>query len=256
MPLTRASFQFKDIEDRFLKEGIKYRVVGGLRFYERAEIKDALSYLDFINKSDNLAFERLINIPKRGMGKVFIKRLYELSNKENISLYESLKLLVDSKNIKSQQLTKSIEFLQVLNNHTKMLEKDDHSEVAGSLLEEVRYIEMLQADKTPEADGKLENLKKLVSDIKNRNSIYEFLEEVSLLTDILSNSDGLEKISLMTLHSAKGLEFNHVFLPGWEEGIFPNQRSLDENGNKGLEEERRLGYVGITRARKIYIYLM
>ena len=113
---------------------------------------------------------------------------------------------------------------------------------------------MLQADKTPEADGKLENLKKLVSDIKNRNSIYEFLEEVSLLTDILSNSDGLEKISLMTLHSAKGLEFNYVFLPGWEEGIFPNQRSLDENGNKGLEEERRLGYVGITRARKnLYI---
>ncbi len=253
--LTRASFQFKDIEDRFLKEGIKYRVVGGLRFYERAEIKDALSYFRLlINKSDNLAFERIINIPKRGMGKVFIQRLYELSNKENISLFESLDRLVDSKKIKSQQLSKSIQFLQILNNHSKMLDKDDHSEVAGSLLEEVGYIEMLQADKTPEADGKLENLKKLVSDIKNRNSIYEFLEEVSLLTDILSNSDGLEKISLMTLHSAKGLEFNYVFLPGWEEGIFPNQRSLDENGNKGLEEERRLGYVGITRARKnLYI---
>ena len=253
--LTRASFQFKDIEDRFLKEGIKYRVVGGLRFYERAEIKDALSYFRLlINKSDNLAFERIINIPKRGMGKVFIQRLYEMSNKENISLFESLDRLVDSKNIKSQQLNKSTQFLRILNNHSKMLEKDDHSEVAGSLLEEVGYIEMLQADKTPEADGKLENLKKLVSDIKNRNSIYEFLEEVSLLTDILSNSDGLEKISLMTLHSAKGLEFNHVFLPGWEEGIFPNQRSLDENGNKGLEEERRLGYVGITRARKnLYI---
>ena len=253
--LTRASFQFKDIEDRFLKEGIKYRVVGGLRFYERAEIKDALSYFRLlINKSDNLAFERIINIPKRGMGKVFIQRLYELSNKENISLFESLDRLVDSKKIKSQQLSKSIQFLQILNNHSKMLDKDDHSEVAGSLLGEVGYIEMLQADKTPEADGKLENLKKLVSDIKNRNSIYEFLEEVSLLTDILSNSDGLEKISLMTLHSAKGLEFNYVFLPGWEEGIFPNQRSLDENGNKGLEEERRLGYVGITRARKnLYI---
>ena len=255
--LTRASFQFKDIEDRFLKEGIKYRVVGGLRFYERAEIKDALSYFRLlINKSDNLAFERIINIPKRGMGKVFIQRLYELSNKENISLFESLDRLVDSKNIKSQQLNKSTQFLQILINHSQMLEKDDHSEVAGSLLEEVGYIEMLQADKTPEAEGKLENLKKLVADIKNRNSIYEFLEEVSLLTDILSNSDGLDKISLMTLHSAKGLEFNHVFLPGWEEGIFPNQRSLDENGNKGLEEERRLGYVGITRARKIYIYLM
>ena len=253
--LTRASFQFKDIEDRFLKEGIKYRVVGGLRFYERAEIKDALSYFRLlINKSDNLAFERIINIPKRGMGKVFIQRLYEFSNEENTSLYEALDRLVDLKDMKNQQLSKSKQFLQILNNHSKMLEKDDHSDVAGSLLEEVGYIEMLQADKTPEADGKLENLKKLVSDIKNRNSIYEFLEEVSLLTDILSNSDGLEKISLMTLHSAKGLEFNYVFLPGWEEGIFPNQRSLDENGNKGLEEERRLGYVGITRARKnLYI---
>ena len=253
--LTRASFQFKDIEDRFLKEGIKYRVVGGLRFYERAEIKDALSYFRLlINKSDNLAFERIINTPKRGMGKVFIQRLYEFSNEENTSLYEALDRLVDLKDMKNQQLSKSKQLLQILNNHSKMLEKDDHSDVAGSLLEEVGYIEMLQADKTPEADGKLENLKKLVSDIKNRNSIYEFLEEVSLLTDILSNSDGLEKISLMTLHSAKGLEFNYVFLPGWEEGIFPNQRSLDENGNKGLEEERRLGYVGITRARKnLYI---
>jgi DNA helicase-2/ATP-dependent DNA helicase PcrA len=253
--LTRASFQFKDIEDRFLKEGIKYRVVGGLRFYERAEIKDALSYFRLlINKSDNLAFERIINIPKRGMGKAFIQRLYEFSNEENTSLFEALDRLVDLKDMKNQQLSKSKQFLQILNNHRKMLEKDNHSEVAGSLLEEVGYIEMLQADKTPEADGKLENLKKLVSDIKNRNSIYEFLEEVSLLTDILSNSDGLEKISLMTLHSAKGLEFNYVFLPGWEEGIFPNQRSLDENGNKGLEEERRLGYVGITRARKnLYI---
>jgi DNA helicase-2/ATP-dependent DNA helicase PcrA len=253
--LTRASFQFKDIEDRFLKEGIKYRVVGGLRFYERAEIKDALSYFRLlINKSDNLAFERIINIPKRGMGKAFIQRLYEFSNEENTSLFEALDHLVDLKDMKNQQLNKSKQFLQILNNHSKMLEKDSHSDVAGSLLEEVGYIEMLQADKTPEADGKLENLKKLVSDIKNRNSLYEFLEEVSLLTDILSNSDGLEKISLMTLHSAKGLEFNYVFLPGWEEGIFPNQRSLDENGNKGLEEERRLGYVGITRARKkLYI---
>ena len=188
------------------------------------------------------------------MGKVFIQKLYELSNKENISLYESLGRLVDSKNMQTQQLSKSKQFLQILSNHSKMLDKDDHSEVAGSLLEEVGYVEMLQSDKTPEADGKLENLKKLVSDIKNRNSVYEFLEEVSLLTDILTSSDSLEKISLMTLHSAKGLEFNHVFLPGWEEGIFPNQRSLDENGNKGLEEERRLGYVGITRARKnLYI---
>ena len=253
--LTRASFQFKDIEDRFLKEGVKYKVIGGLRFYERAEIKDALSYFRVLtNKSDNLAFERIINNPKRGMGKAFIQKLYQISNKKNTSLFKALEFLIELNDLKNQQLIKSRQFIQTLNNHTKMLEKGDHSEVAGSLLEEVGYIEMLQGDKTPEADGKLENLKKLVADIKNRNSLYEFLEEVSLLTDIISDQNSSEKISLMTLHSAKGLEFNYVFLPGWEEGIFPNQRSLDENGNKGLEEERRLGYVGITRARKnLYI---
>ncbi len=253
--LTRASFQFKDIEDRFLKEGIKYKVVGGLRFYERSEIKDALAYFRIlVNKSDNLAFERIINVPKRGMGKAFIQKLYEISNNNKISLYESLRVVIRSENISGNQLQKSKHFLSVIDNHTKMLESKDHFSVTGSLLDEVGYTGMLQSDKTPEAEGRLENLKKLVSDLKNRSSIYEFLEEVSLLTDIINDSENSKKISLMTLHSAKGLEFNYVFLPGWEEGIFPNQRSLDENGNAGLEEERRLGYVGITRARKeLYI---
>lgn len=253
--LTRASFQFKDIEDRFLKENIKYKVVGGLRFYERAEIKDALAYLRIlVNKKDNLAFERIINMPKRGMGKVFIQKLNKISVEKNIALFDALELFIKTDEITKAQKDKGQLFLSIIKKYNTMLDKGDHFEIAGSLLDDVEYTNMLQLEKTPEAEGRLENLKKLVTDIKNRNSIYEFLEEVSLLIDSSNNPENQTKVSLMTLHSAKGLEFNYVFLPGWEEGIFPNQRNLDEQGNKGLEEERRLAYVGITRARK-YLHI-
>ena len=253
--LTRASFQFKDIEDRFLKENIKYKVVGGLRFYERAEIKDALAYLRIlVNKKDNLAFERIINVPKRGMGKVFIQKLNKISVEKNISLFEALELFNKTDEVTKSQKDKGQLFLSIIKKYNSMLDKGDHFEIAGSLLDDVEYTNMLQQEKTPESEGRLENLKKLVTDIKNRNSIYEFLEEVSLLIDSSNNPENQTKVSLMTLHSAKGLEFNYVFLPGWEEGVFPNQRNLDEQGNKGLEEERRLAYVGITRARK-YLYI-
>ena len=249
--LTRASFQFKDIEDRFIRENLKYKVVGGLRFYERSEIKDALAFFRLlINSQDNLAFERIINIPKRGIGAVFIKNLYKFSTEKKMSLYESLKLFVNSGKIQKSVEKNINNFLVIFKRHKEMLGSENHSDVAGSLLDDIGYTEMLQNEKTIESEGRLENLKKLVVDIKNRRSLDEFLEEVSLLTENINQKDIQDKTSLMTLHSAKGLEFDYVFLPGWEEGIFPNQRNIDEYGNKGLEEERRLAYVGITRARK------
>ncbi len=249
--LTRASFQFKDLEDRFIKESIKYRVVGGLRFYERREIKDAIAYFRLlVNKLDNLSLERVINVPKRSIGPSTIKKLYEISKVKDITLYDSIKFGVSEK-IFTNKIEKNLnQFLLILEKHTMMLETTDHSDVAGSLLDDSGYTEVLQKEKSPESEGRLENLKKLVIDIRNRDSLGDFLEEVSLLTDVIDNNLNLEKISLMTLHSAKGLEFDYVFLPGWEEGVFPNQRNIDEYGTKGLEEERRLGYVGITRARK------
>ena len=249
--LTRASFQFKDLEDRFIRENLKYKVVGGLRFYERAEIKDALAFFRvLLNRSDNLSFERILNVPKKGLGTVFLKKLNEFSKNNNLSLFESLKSFLEMEKLTKSNVDNIKNFLAIFEKHSLMLKERDHYDVAGSLLDDLGYTEMLQNEKTIEAEGRLENLKKLITDIRSRKSLNEFLEEVSLLSDSSNDGDTVEKVSLMTLHSAKGLEFDYIFLPGWEEGIFPNQRNLDENGNKGLEEERRLAYVGITRAKK------
>lgn len=249
--LTRASFQFKEIEDRFVKDGIKYKVVGGLKFYERKEIKDAISFFRImINRNDDLALERIINIPKRGIGSKYLSQINLYIRQKNISLFDGICYFTEN-HLLPRKVTESLQFfLNILQDHFDRMRKEKHSDVAGSLLDDVGYTSMLQEDKTPEAEGRLENLKKLIIDIDKRASLFEFLEEVSLIIDNTENFNEVEKVSLMTLHSAKGLEFEYVFLPGWEEGIFPNQRSIDEQGNKGLEEERRLAYVGITRARK------
>ena len=253
--LSRASFQFKEIEDRFIRENIKYKVIGGLKFYERKEIRDAIAYLRLlVNKDDNLALERIINIPKRGIGASLISKLNQNSSKKGMSLYESVNDFLELNLFPKKVMDNMKHFLEVYKKHQNQLKSLKHREVAGSLLDDMRYTEMLQNDKTPEADGRLENIKKLISDIDTRSSIYQFLEEISLVIDNSVDNDDSLKVSLMTLHSAKGLEFKVVFLPGWEEGIFPNQRSVEEKGNKGLEEERRLAYVGITRAREdLYI---
>ena len=180
-----------------------------------------------------------------------LQKLYSISNNKGISLLNSLEYINQDSSVTKNAQKNINNLIAVLRKHIKLLAIEDHSDVAGSLLDDVGYTSMLQNEKTPEAEGKLENLKKLIVDIKNRSSINEFLEEVSLLSDNANDEINSEKVSLMTLHSAKGLEFDYVFLPGWEEGIFPNQRNIDEYGNKGLEEERRLAYVGITRARKL-----
>ncbi len=249
--LTRATFQFKEIEDRLVKENIKYRVIGGPKFYERKEIRDALAYLRIMtNQNDDLAFERIVNTPKRGIGAVLLSNLYKYSRLKKISLFQSAKFFLKEKKFSSSVNNKIEELFFSLEFNRKKLSQNKHSEIAGTLLDEVGYTDMLKNDKTYESDGRLENLKKLIVDISYRDSIFQFLEEVSLVVDNSSNIKNEKKISMMTLHSAKGLEFDYVILPGWEENIFPNMRNLEENGNKGLEEERRLAYVGITRARK------
>ena len=249
--LSRASFQFKLIEDRLLKENIKYKVIGGPKFYDRKEIKDALAYFRIMtNIKDDIALERIINIPRRGIGSASLSKLYLNARSKRISLFESLKEFLE-KNLLTKAISKNIyHFISILEINKKKLEKESHAEVAGALLDDAGYSDMLKNDKTYESEGRLENLKKLVSDISTRNSIYDFLEEINLVFENISEDEFSGKISLMTLHSSKGLEFDNVFLPGWEEGIFPNQRSIDENGNSGLEEERRLAYVGMTRAKK------
>ena len=250
--LTRATFQFKEIEDRFIKENIKYKVIGGLKFYERKEIRDSIAYLRLlVNQEDNLAFERIINVPKRGIGLALLSKINQYADANSISLYSSLKKLHEEGKFTKSTNVKVKHFLSIFELHKDNLNKLKHRDVAGSLLDDVGYTEMLQNDKTPESEGRLENIKKFVIDIESRSSIKEFLEEISLVIDNSSGSEKSSRVSLMTLHSAKGLEFKIVFLPGWEENIFPNQRSVEENGNQGLEEERRLAYVGITRAREI-----
>ena len=248
--LVRAGFQTREFEERLITLGIPYRVIGGPRFYERQEIRDAIAYFRVvISADDDLAFERILNVPKRGLGKASLQAVHHLSRIKELSLFNAAHLIVETDELKSKGRSALRSLIQAFERWRNNLKVIPHSELASIILDESGYTEMWQYDKSPEAPGRLENLKELISGLEEFENLQGFLEHVSLVMENDAN-DAEEKITLMTLHAAKGLEFDTIFLPGWEEGLFPHQRSLDEEGIKGLEEERRLAYVGITRARK------
>ena len=251
--LVRASHQMRSFEDRFLTIGLPYRVIGGPRFYERMENRDAMAYFRLaVSPSDDLAFERIVNTPKRGLGDMAQKKIRTMARTNNVSLLEGARLVVETKGIGGKGGAELAKLVDGLGRWAAMVREPQmgHVETAEIMLDESGYTTHWQNDKTPEAPGRLENLKELVKALEQFENLQGFLEHVSLIMD--NESDAEEpKISIMTLHAAKGLEFPAVFLPGWEDGLFPSQRSMDESGLKGLEEERRLAYVGITRAEKI-----
>ncbi|MEL6411732.1 MAG: UvrD-helicase domain-containing protein, partial [Pseudomonadota bacterium] len=251
--LVRASHQMRAFEDRFLTIGLPYRVIGGPRFYERMEIRDAMAYFRLvISPTDDLAFERIVNTPKRGLGDKAQQTIQSVARSNGVSLLAGAELAVNSGMIKGKGGTELGRFVENMRRLGRMAGDDglSHIELAELVLDESGYTEMWQNDKTPEAPGRLENLKELIKALESFENLQGFLEHVSLIMDNDSEDAG-EKVSIMTLHAAKGLEFPAVFLPGWEDGLFPSQRSMDESGVKGLEEERRLAYVGITRAEEI-----
>ncbi|MEN8682153.1 UvrD-helicase domain-containing protein [Marivita sp.] len=249
--LVRASHQMRAFEDRFLTIGLPYRVIGGPRFYERMEIRDAMAYFRVVTSpDDDLAFERIVNTPKRGLGDKAQQTIQTIARANGVSLVEGARLAVEQGLIKGKGGSQLGQLVRDLDRWGRMAEDTEHSELAGVVLDESGYTTMWQNDKTPEAPGRLENLKELVKALEEFENLQGFLEHVSLIMDNDKGGDG-EKVSIMTLHAAKGLEFPAVFLPGWEDGLFPSQRSMDESGLKGLEEERRLAYVGITRAEEI-----
>ncbi len=250
--LVRAIFQTREFEERFLKIGIPYRIIGGTKFYERAEIKDCVAYLRLVHQSqDNLAFERIINIPKRSIGETTIKQINELAKKHSLSLENSSKKMIELNLIKPKTKIGLNAFLKLLSKWRNDLisHKFNHIKMMQIILDESGYSAMLKNKKDLENENRLENIKELLVAMKEFDSLESFLDHVALATSIDQKWDG-EKVNLMTMHASKGLEFDFVFLPGWEEGLFPHQKSIEENGDKGLEEERRLAYVGITRAKK------
>ncbi|MEM9474702.1 MAG: UvrD-helicase domain-containing protein [Pseudomonadota bacterium] len=251
--LVRASHQMRAFEDRFLTIGLPYRVIGGPRFYERMEIRDAMAYFRLaVSPDDDLAFERIVNTPKRGLGDKAQQTIQVAARSNGVSLVEGARLAVQAKMLSGKGLKELGILVDGIDRwHAEVRAgKDSHIEIAERLLDESGYTAHWQNDKTPEAPGRLENLKELVKALEAFENLQGFLEHVSLIMDNEAE-DAAEKVSIMTLHAAKGLEFPAVFLPGWEDGLFPSQRSMDESGLKGLEEERRLAYVGITRAEEI-----
>src|SRR5450830_827983 len=248
--LVRASFQMREFEDRFIQLGLPYRVIGGPRFYERAEIRDALAYLRVIAQpADDLAFERIVNVPKRGLGDATVQMLHDHARKQRIPLAEAAAALSATDEMKPKPRLALRDLMAGFERWRGKKDSMPHSELAEIVLDESGYTEMWQNDKGADAAGRLENLKELVRSMQDFENLAGFLEHISLVMD-RDSAEGEQAVNIMTLHSAKGLEFDTVFLPGWEEGLFPHQRALDESGRAGLEEERRLAHVGLTRARK------
>jgi DNA helicase-2/ATP-dependent DNA helicase PcrA len=248
--LVRASFQMRAFEERFVLLQIPYTVIGGPRFFERAEIRDAHAYLRLIqSEDDDLAFERIVNTPKRSLGDTTIQKLLTLARRQGVSAVAAARELIHSDELQARTRTALSNFLRDMDRWRAQGATLTHTRLTEVILEESGYIDALRLDKGPTSQTRLENLKELVSSMVNFENLQGYLEHVSLVMD-LDRGAGDDAVQIMTLHAAKGLEFPLVFLPGWEEGMFPSQRSMDENGEKGLEEERRLAYVGITRARE------
>jgi len=250
--LVRAIFQTREFEERFLKIGMPYRILGGTKFYERAEIKDCVAYLRLIHQEkDDLAFERIVNNPKRSIGDTTLKTVHEFGKENNLSLESAANKMLEQNLIKPKTKIGLSFFLNALNKWRNDLniKKINHVKLLQIVLDESGYSAMLKNKKDLDNENRLENIKELLSAMKEFDNLESFLEHVSLATSIDQEWDG-EKINMMTMHAAKGLEFDVVFLPGWEEGLFPHQKSIEEKGQSGLEEERRLAYVGITRAKK------
>ena len=250
--LVRASWQMRAFEERFIMLGIPYKVIGGPRFFERAEIRDAMAYFRLIrSEDDDLAFERVVNQPKRGVGAASLQKLQAIAREDGRSLNTICRMVLQTDEVKGAAKRGLTSFM----NHLDMWRDKhhagiSHTELAEQILDESGYTDMLRADRSPQAATRLDNLKELVNAMGQFDSLAAFLEHVQLVMDASTESGTDDEVQIITLHGAKGLEWPLVFLPGWEEEVFPSKRSIDENGNKGLEEERRLAYVGITRARQ------
>jgi len=248
--LVRAIYQTREFEERFLKVGLGYRVLGGTRFYERAEIKDTVAYLRILNqKYDDLALERVIENPRKGVGESTLRQLYNFGNQNKLCLEDSIRKNLETDNLKPKIKTSLLQLTKMIDKWRLDSKTNKHYDLLKIVLDESGYSEMLKNKKDLENENRVENIKELLRAMHDYDNLQSFLEHVALATSIDKEWEG-EKINLMTMHAAKGLEFDVVFLPGWEEGLFPHQKSLEEKGDSALEEERRLAYVGITRAKK------